>query len=102
MQYRSRSRNTGTCGKRTLESRKHALALDVTFRDDKNTSMSKTGAKNLQIMKKIAMSVLKIVKESYGLSMSNIKYKLSLNFEREIDKLVSLLSIESLRNALEK
>lgn len=76
--------------------------LDVTFRDDKNTSMSKTGAKNLQLMKKIVMSVLKIVKDSYGLSMSNIRYKLSLSFEAEIEKLVSLLSIESVRNALEK
>lgn len=27
--------------------------LDFTFKDDKNTTMSKTGAKNLQIMKNI-------------------------------------------------
>ena len=26
--------------------------MDFTFKDDKNTSMAKTGAKNLQIMKK--------------------------------------------------
>lgn len=32
--------------------------LDFTFRDDKNTSMAKTGAKNLQIMKKIVLSML--------------------------------------------
>ena len=76
--------------------------LDVTFRDDKNTSMAKTGAKNLQLMKKIVMSILKIVKDSYNLSMSNIRYKLSLSFESEIEKLVSLLSIESVRNALGK
>ena len=30
--------------------------LDFTFKDDKNTSMAKTGAKNLQIMKKILES----------------------------------------------
>lgn len=39
--------------------------LDFTFRDDKNTSMAKTGAKNLQIMKKIVLSILRLAKESY-------------------------------------
>ena len=43
--------------------------LDFTFRDDKNTSMAKTGAKNLQIMKKIVLSILSLVKSSYKLSM---------------------------------
>lgn len=76
--------------------------LDVTFRDDKNTSISKTGARNLQIMKKIVMAILRIVKESYGLSMSNIRYLLSLNFEKEMEKLLSLLSIDAVRKALEK
>lgn len=38
--------------------------MDFTFRDDKNTSMAKTGAKNLQTMKKIALSILTLVKNS--------------------------------------
>lgn len=46
--------------------------MDFTFRDDKNTSMAKTGAKNLQIMKKIVMSILRLVKESYKISMKRI------------------------------
>lgn len=75
--------------------------LDVTFKDDKNTSMSKTGAKNLQIMKKIVMSLLKIVKESYKMSMANIRYMISLNFEEEVEKLMSLLSVKSIKQALE-
>lgn len=46
--------------------------LDVTFKDDKNTSMAKTGAENLQIMKKIVLSILNIVKASYKLSLKRI------------------------------
>ena len=60
--------------------------LDFTFRDDKNKSMAKTGAKNLQIMKKIALSILRLVKESYKLSMKRIRYDLSLDFENGIEK----------------
>ena len=75
--------------------------LDVTFGDDKNTSMAKTGAKNLQIMKKIVMSVLKLVKESYGISMKRIRYVLSLNYEEEIEKMLSMLDMESVKKAFE-
>lgn len=75
--------------------------LDVTFQDDKNTSMAKTGAKNLQIMKKIVMSVLKLGKESYGISMKRIRYVLSLNYEEEIEKMLSMLDMESVKKAFE-
>lgn len=75
--------------------------LDFTFRDDKNRSMAKTGAKNLQIMKKIAMAVLNTVKASYKLSMKRIRYELSLDYENEADRLLSMLSVEAIKEALE-
>ena len=75
--------------------------LDFTFRDDKNRSMAKTGAKNLQIMKKIVMAVLNIVKASYKLSMKRIRYELSLDYENEADRLLSMLSVEAIKEALE-
>lgn len=75
--------------------------LDFIFRDDKNTSMAKTGAKNMQIMKKMVLAVLGIVKQSYKLSMTKIRYKISLDYENEVEKLLSLLSIESIQKALE-
>ena len=75
--------------------------LDFTFRDDKNTSMGKTSAKNLQIMKKIALAILGMVKESYKLSMKRIRYELSLDYENEIEKMLSMLDVESIREALE-
>ena len=75
--------------------------LDFTFRDDKNTSMAKTRAKNLQIMKKIALSILGLVKESYKISMKRIRYELSLDYEKGVESMLSMLGTESIRKALE-
>lgn len=75
--------------------------LDFTFRDDKNTSMAKTGAKNLQIMKKIVLSILRLVKESYKLSMKRIRYELSLDYENGVERMLSMLDRESIKHALE-
>ena len=76
--------------------------LDFTFQDDKNTSMAGTGAKNLQTMKKIALSILRLVKDSYRISMKRIRYELSLDYETEIEKILSLLNVESVKQALGK
>lgn len=76
--------------------------LDFTFRDDKNTSMGRTSAKNLQIMKKIVLSILGLVKDSYKISMKRIRYELSLDYENEIEKLLSMLDMESVGKALNK
>ena len=75
--------------------------MDFTFRDDKNTSMAKTGAKNLQIMKKIVMSILRLVKESYKISMKRIRYELSLDYENGVEKMLSMLDIDCIRQAME-
>ena len=75
--------------------------LDFTFKDDKNTSMAKTGAKNLQVMKKIVMAILGIVKESYKKSMKMIRYELSLDYENGVEKMLSMLDVESIKKALE-
>lgn len=75
--------------------------MDFTFGDDKNTSMAKTGAKNLQIMKKIALSILGLVKESYKISMKRIRYELSLDYENGVEKMLSMLDIDSIEKALQ-
>ena len=74
--------------------------LDFTFKDDKNSSMGKTGAKNLQIMKKIVMAMLNTVKASYKLSMKRIRYELSLDYENEVEKLLSMLDMEAIKETL--
>ncbi len=83
----------------TVENQIH-WHMDFTFQDDKNTSMEKTGAKNLQIMKKLALSMLRLVKESYKISMKRIRYELSLDFEEGIEKMFALLDIETVKEAL--
>ncbi len=62
--------------------------------------MGKTSAKNLQIMKKIALAILGVVKESYKISMKRIRYELSLDYENEIEKMLSMLDMESVERAL--
>ncbi|MCM1561078.1 MAG: ISAs1 family transposase [Butyrivibrio sp.] len=75
--------------------------LDFTFRDDKNKSMAKTGAKNLQTMKKIVMAILNMVKAGYKLSMKRIRYELSLDYENEAERLLSMLDINAVKEVLD-
>ena len=71
-------------------------------KENGETTMDKTGAKNLQQLKKISMAILKLVKESYKLSMKRIRYVLSLNYEEEIEKIFSMLDIDMIKEALEQ
>lgn len=75
--------------------------LDFTFKDDKNTTMAKTGAKNLQIMKKIALALLKLVQTLYNCSLKLIRYKLSLSFEKEIEHIFKMLNTEDLKKFIQ-
>lgn len=63
--------------------------------------MGKTSAKNLQIMKKIALAILGLVKESYKISMKRIRYELSLDYENEIEKMLSMLDVDTIKGTLE-
>jgi predicted transposase YbfD/YdcC len=74
--------------------------LDFTFKDDKNTTMAKTGAKNLQIFKKIALALLKIVQTLYKCSLKLIRYRLSLSFDEEIERIFKMLNVEDLRTMI--
>ena len=74
--------------------------LDFTFKDDKNTTMSKNGAKNLQIVKKIALSILRTVQTFYNVSLKMIRFRLSLDFDNEISTIFKLLNVEDLKKAL--
>ncbi len=51
-------------------------------------------------MKKIALAILKLVKESYKISMKRIRYELSPDYENEIEKMLSMLEIESVQKTL--
>lgn len=64
--------------------------------------MSKTGAKNLQIIKKIALTILKMVQTFYNVSLKMIRYRLSLDYEDEISNIFKLLDVNGLKIALGK
>lgn len=78
--------------------------LDFTFRDDKNTTMKNNGAEGLQIFKKAALAILKIVQPIYPkrTSLKRIRYKLSLSFEKEIGRIFKMLNIDHLKTLTKK
>lgn len=48
----------------------------------------------------ICFSLLGLVKESYKLSMKRIRYELSLDYENGVEKMMSMLDVESIRKVL--
>ena len=74
--------------------------LDFTFKDDKNTTMAKNGAKGLQMLKKLSLAILKIAQCVYPkrTSIKAIRYLLTMKFEQEIGKIFSLLNSDNLEN----
>lgn len=64
--------------------------LDFTFKCDDNTTVNKQALYNLQILKKNALSVLKLVQEDYKRSLQKIRFTAMLNPENEIPKIFYL------------
>lgn len=65
--------------------------LDVTFKEDKNLTSIKTAQKNLNILRKLGLNILKMAQPLYKLSLKNIRLKLCMNFEEEFYKILTLL-----------
>jgi hypothetical protein len=79
-------------------SRRH---LDVTFKDDQNTTMRKHGAQNLQTMKRVTLAILSLVQSYYdNRSLKGIRFTLSLGFEEHIETIFKLLNAQAIRNLL--
>ena len=68
--------------------------LDIIFKEDKNKTLEKNGARNLGILRRIALMILKLVQVFYNKSMKLIMYELSLDFENEIENIFKLLKPE--------
>jgi len=75
--------------------------LDYTYKDDNNTTMRGNGAEGLQIMKKIGLAILKIAQVLYPprTSLKKIRYRLSLDYENEIERIFTVLNVDSLKGA---
>lgn len=66
--------------------------LDYTFACDRNTTLDKQALFNLQILKKLALSILKNAQDVYHSSLSSIRNRLAINFENEILRLLNIIT----------
>ncbi len=77
----------------SIENKLH-WQLDFTFEEDANTTVNKTALMNLQIINKFCLSILNKVKSYYdNVSLKKIRYKLSLDFEKEFIDLLCYLAL---------
>lgn len=75
---------------------------DIVFKEDANKTLEKNGARNLGILKRICLAVLKFVQTYYNLSLNKIRFLLSIDFENEIEKVFKLLNTDDIAKLLEK
>lgn len=79
-----------------VENNLHA-PLDIVFKEDANKTLEKNGAKNLGIIRRIALAILKFVQTYYKKSLNLIRTDLSFDFENEIENIFKLLDVDSLK-----
>lgn len=72
--------------------------LDVTFKEDKNRTMDKKAQANLNILRKLSLNILKLIKPLYNKSLKLIRFRIGQNFEMEIQFILMHLNIELLKN----
>jgi predicted transposase YbfD/YdcC len=64
--------------------------LDVTFREDKNRTLEKTAAENMNIIRKWSLSILKLLEVGTKRSLKKKRFTLSCNFGKFIESLMTL------------
>ena len=64
--------------------------LDMVFKEDSSTAFIQNTQKNLNIIRKFALALLKKYKEKTKLSMNSIRFLLNTNFEKEISQILSV------------
>ena len=82
-------------GEWEVENNLHA-PLDIVFKEDSNKTLEKNGSKNLRILRRIALAILKFVQTYYKKSLNLIRTDLSFDFENEIENIFKLLVVEQL------
>ena len=78
-----------------VENNLHA-PLDIVFKEDSNKTLDKNGAKNLGIIRRIALAILKFAQTYYKKSLNLRRTDLSFDFENEIENIFKLLDTETL------
>lgn len=64
--------------------------LDTVFEEDSSTAFIQNTQKNLNIIRKFALALLKNYKQKTKLSMNSIRFLINTNFEKEISKILSI------------
>ena len=77
--------------------------LDVRFADDRNMTVDRTASGNLSLLKKMALSLNKLLRpfEKKGTSLNMISVDFSASFEDSMKRLLTLCDNVTLRQALE-
>lgn len=70
--------------------------LDVTFKEDFNTTMNKNAQANLNILRKLSLNILKLIKPFYNKSLKLIRFRIGQNFEEEIANIFKYLNTDEL------
>ena len=78
-----------------VENNLHA-PLDIVFKEVANRTLEKNGAKNLGILRRIALALLKFVQTYYNKSLNLIRTDLAFDFENEIENIFKLLDVQTL------
>ena len=71
--------------------------LDYTFREDANLTMNKNAQSNLNILRKLCLNILKLIKPLYNKSLKMIRFILGQDFENEISRVIFCLNIEEIK-----
>ena len=61
--------------------------LDTVFKEDSNKSYIENSQKNLNIIRKFCLAIIKQVKDEYKLSVNSVRQVLGMNFENEIERI---------------
>ena len=83
-----------------IENNLHA-PLDIVFREDNNTTLEKNGARNLSVLKRIALNIIKLAQCFYNISLKLIRYKISMNTEEELEKIFKTINTKQIKSMLD-
>ena len=65
--------------------------LDTVFREDANKSYKNESQKNLNIIRKFCLGIIKQIKSLYNQSVNSVRQILSMCFENEIERIFDSL-----------
>lgn len=69
--------------------------LDMVFEEDKNRAFVNNIQKNLNIIRKFCLAILKVIKEKRKMSMNSLRFCISMDFENEISSILKELYSDS-------